>query len=140
MNGIEETKGETVGQLIGGEPVLVTFRANPDAEPQAVFVRELPVKEMPDYLGCHADEMKSVELFCKRPAGWAETLTRDSFERVLEKGEAINLPFLQRFAVRAARRQELMMPGLREKIEAKVLEKAISQSLPSSPTSPPKAG
>lgn len=97
-----------------------------DGQTERVRVRQLPVKDMPRYLAVLEDEPATVELFCDKPKGWAETLTPEAFNDIMTKGEGMNLDFLAQHAARVQRRREKIMPGFQEKI----LEAAISR-LPS---------
>ena len=103
----------SITTLLGGQEINVTHL---DGTTETVKVRQLPIKDMPRYMACFEDEEKTVELFCAKPSGWAETLTRESFEEIITTGEALNLDFLERHAKRSQARREKVMPGLTEKI------------------------
>jgi len=99
--------------LLGGQEINVTHL---DDSIETVKVRQLTIKDMPRYMACFEDVEKAAELFCAKPSGWAETLTRESFMEVITAGEALNLDFLEWHAKRSQARREKVMPGLTEKI------------------------
>jgi hypothetical protein len=131
----------TLTTVLGGTTLQVAFL---DGKTESLLVRQLPFSDMPRYMGCFEDEMASVELFCEKPAGWAETLTRESFEMVMTEGEKLNLDFLERYAARAAARRERVNPGQQEKLMSAAMSKimpAVLERLDTSlPRSAPKAG
>jgi hypothetical protein len=106
--------------IIGGADVSVTYRqTEPGSQStETVHVRQLSVRDMQTYLGVYDDEAKSVELFCSKPDGWADSLTPDSHERVMEKGQELNLPFFESWYQRRLKRTETLMPGFRKKMES----------------------
>jgi hypothetical protein len=82
---------EAMATLMGGTTVPVTYK---DGGTEMVVVRELRINERPAYARIIDEEDKCVELFCDRPAGWADTLTAESVEDIIAKGENLNLaPF-----------------------------------------------
>lgn len=100
-----------IGAALGGVSLDVQ---RSDGSTEQVLIRDLPMKVLPDYWSRIEDESGTVELFCDKPPGWAEGLTRESFERVLAVGEERNLDFLLRYSRRASERREMIMPGLQE--------------------------
>jgi hypothetical protein len=91
-----------------------------------VFVRLLPIRDLPKYLACFEDEAASVELFCGKEKGWADTLTTKSFEDILAAGERLNLDPLARYAARVQTRREKLMPGLTERVMGRLLDSQLT--------------
>ncbi|HZV33853.1 MAG TPA: hypothetical protein VFB72_04685 [Verrucomicrobiae bacterium] len=81
-----------------------------------VFVRQLPIKSFPALLAVQDDELKMAELYCDKAAGWAETLSLESLEKVVTEGERLNQDFFSRWVQRRLNRQEKLMPGVTEKL------------------------
>ena len=105
--------------LFGGEELSVSFK---DGTADTVRVLQLDVDSWPKYSLIANKEKRAVELFCNKPEGWAETLAPESFDRVIEKGEEINLPFYERWCRRMDRRNEIFNPGIGEKRRQMTLE------------------
>jgi hypothetical protein len=120
----------SIQTLLGGQEINVTHL---DGTVEAVKVRQLPVKDMPRYMAVFEDVEKSAELFCAKPAGWAETITRESFKEIITVGEGLNLDFLEWHATGAQRRREKVMPGFTEKIMSAAISRLPngSAALPS---------
>lgn len=94
MSSIEDHKDTTTPKR--GEPLTVKNRTGED---EAVFVREMPMKEYPDYVRVVDDEERAVEFLCDKPPGWADTLPPDSVGEIVEVGERLNqavFPWLAR--------------------------------------------
>jgi hypothetical protein len=103
---------------------------------EKVFVRQIPVRLMPQMLATLEDENRLVELFCDRPEGWSDNLAVESFEKVILEGERLNADFFSRWVQRRLTRQEKVMPGITEQI-------ARNAGLPlpiGSPNAPSAAG
>lgn len=99
--------------LMGGAPCTANKQ---DGTQEAVAIRQLPIKLFPDLLAAVENESAMIELFCAKPAGWAETLTLESFEQIVNEGERLNSDFFSRWAQRRIARQEKLMPGLTDKL------------------------
>jgi len=80
--------------IVGGVDLEVRYQNNGD-RPEVVKVRQIPISKIPDFLLSMGDEAHSIELYCDRPKGWADTLTVESANAVANKGQEINYPFLQ---------------------------------------------
>lgn len=124
----EAEKNET---LMGGKELTITKL---DKTTERVLVRQLPVSAMSRYASCVTDETAMVELFCDKPDGWADTLTNESFEEIIDEGERINEFFFARWRDRQRRRAERISPGIQEKIASQI----TSQSLQSAAALPSK--
>jgi hypothetical protein len=81
-----------------------------------VFIRQIPIRLMPQMLASLEDENRLVELFCDKPEGWSDTLDPESFEKVVTEGERLNADFFSRWVQRRLTRQERVMPGITEKL------------------------
>jgi hypothetical protein len=99
--------------LFGGVELEVSMVAGGS---EKVFVRQIPVRLMPQMLAALEDENRLVELFCDRPEGWSDSITVEAFEQIVLKGEALNADFFSRWVQRRLTRQEKVMPGITEQI------------------------
>lgn len=99
---------ETIETLIGGKQVSVKFKGGTE---EAVFVRQLPIRQLPEYLSKQDDEAGLIELVCDKPSGWSDGLTMQSHESLIEIVEAMNsVPFFA-WLRRKVRRAERLAPG-----------------------------
>ena len=98
-----------------------------------VFIRQIPIRLMPQMLAALEDENRLVELFCDKPEGWSDGLTPESFEKIITEGERLNADFFSRWVQRRLTRQERVMPGITEKIakNAGLISPTGSPSAPS---------
>jgi hypothetical protein len=71
---------------------------------------------MPQMMANLENENQLVELFCDRPKGWSDSITPESFEKVVQEGERMNTDFFVRWFQRRLTRQEKVMPGITEKL------------------------
>lgn len=145
----------TFAALLGGIDLTVSF-ADHTVVGAVVKVRQLPVKLFPAYLATMNNETAQVELLCDKPAGWAESLTRESHEAIIEAGDKLNADFFGRWLERKKKRKALLPkpeigevvsiidalqksnPGLLDELMKKA---SAGESSPStSPTSPLPAG
>ena len=117
--------------LFGGQEVEVSLTSG---QTEQVFIRQLPIRQMPQMLAALEDENRLVELFCERPEGWSDGLTVESFEKVVTEGERLNADFFSRWVQRRLTRQEKVMPGITEK-----LAKSAGLPLPTGSPSAPSA-
>lgn len=121
----------TMTTLLGGEEITVTKL---DGTTEVVKVRQLPISLYPALGAVIDDELRMVELFCDRPAGWAETLAIKSYEAVIELGERINEGFFG-WPRRKQARAERVLPGITEKVRDNA-----ARLQPGSVSGPPNAG
>lgn len=110
---------------MGGKDFPVTKK---DGTIETVFIRELGVNEFPRFAKVQNDEQEMIEFVCDKLKGFAQTLTLESHEALVEEIEKVNGDFFSRWLARRIGRQEKMMPGVREKL--------LSAALASSDTSP----
>jgi len=87
--------------LAGGVEMEVTFQNNGAGE--KVKVRQIPISKMQEFILAMGDESHSIELYCDKPKGWADTLSVESANAVADKGQEINVPFLQAWWKRQAK-------------------------------------
>ncbi|MCL4179172.1 MAG: hypothetical protein KJ072_15700 [Verrucomicrobia bacterium] len=99
--------------LFGGAELEVNLVAGGT---EKVFVRQFPIRLMPQMLTYLENESRLVELFCDKPEGWSDSITVESFERVVQEGERLNTDFFIRWFHRRLTRQEKVMPGITEKL------------------------
>jgi hypothetical protein len=99
--------------LFGGAEIEVHLVAGGT---EKVFVRQIPVRLMPQMLANLEDENRLVELFCDKPDGWSDSITPESFEKVVFEGERLNADFFSRWVHRRLTRQEKVMPGITERL------------------------
>lgn len=102
-----------------------------DGRTEAVTLRQLPVRQLPDLLAALDDEARMLELFTGKPAAWVDALPPAEFERLLAEGERLNADFFGRWLARRLDRQEKLMPGLTDRL--------LARGLPPSPTPPPSS-
>lgn len=97
----------TLATALGCLIVSVVYR---DGTQEAVPVYALPVREIGqwaalDSAGTIESEVQLVERHCcRKPEGWADTLSPESYDAVLAKGEELNRPIYARVRSRADQR------------------------------------
>lgn len=131
--------------VVGGAELDIKYL---DGREERVKVRQLTVKSMDRYLEVFADESAAIELFCEKEKGWADRLSPESFDALIEKAEALNLPLFRNWYRRLTARSDIMNPGLVERaqkaasaaIEASVSRVTRSASTTSAPSSESDAG
>ena len=124
---------DQLAALFGG--VEMTVKLNTGGT-ENVKVRQLKVSELTKYAAVVEDDARCIELFCAKPAGWADNLELGCAVELLEKGHEFNADFLARSAARKSALREKLVPGYRD-----LVKKIVESHLPSSaPGSPPKPG
>jgi hypothetical protein len=120
----------------------IDFQVAVNGVVEKVKIRALPMRLLPAYLEIYnRDEPACIELFCDKPPGWSDNLTRECFEKILEEGERLNLDFLTRYATRTVTRRKQVSPP-DDALIAKIIESLKPMFLASgapSPSSPSKA-
>ena len=84
----------TAAELVvvsGGIEVEVHYQNNGAAE--TVKVRHIPISKMQEFTTTIGDESRSIELYCDKPKGWADTLQPESASKIATKGQKLNGPF-----------------------------------------------
>jgi hypothetical protein len=127
------TPAEELTAVMGGTEVEVVHL---DGSKEMIKVRELGADEIQTYALIIDDEVKSAELFCSKPDGWAKTLTPESFNKVMDTGQELNLPLFSAWFRRSMKRREATNPGI-SKMISENLEKVIASSLASPGSSSP---
>jgi len=122
-----DTKPDSFAILLGGNEILVTRQ---DGRTETVKVLKLPIKQFPALLkAITGSEEQQAEVYCGQPSGWAETLDRESMEKVIIEGEELNVSFFERWYQRQRKRNEIMMPGITEKVVSSLMpKKELAQS------------
>jgi len=87
--------------VAGGIDLTVNFQNGNGSE--VVKVRQIPISKLQEYLNGLGDDAKTIELYCDKPKGWADTLTIQSANAIADKGQEINLPFLDAWWRRQAK-------------------------------------
>jgi hypothetical protein len=99
---------DTFATIAGGKKAIVQFK---DGMKTEVFVRQLPIRRLPEYLAKQDDEAGLIELACDKPEKWADDLTLESHEALVAAVEEMNsVPFFA-WLRRKVRRAELLAPG-----------------------------
>lgn len=103
---------KTMTAVFGGERIPVEYMVEAGNLPEGadaaqwlespVQVRALPIRALQRYLEISGDDAAVVELYCDKPEGWADCLTVESVEAILEKGNELNFPAIQRLRERRA--------------------------------------
>jgi len=110
-----ETKVTSLNKALGFREVAVEYDPQPETLenplPETVRVRAIKVKQCEEYARTIEDECLRAEFVCGKPAGWAETLTRESVEAIIEADTEINLDFFSRWLRRKAALAERIQPG-----------------------------
>jgi hypothetical protein len=109
---------QSLAVLLGGCTITVTHLDN---TPEQVLVKQLSIRELPQYAAVIEDEAASIMLFTGKDSAWVDSLAIQSAEQILDEGERLNLDFLSRHAARITARREKMLPGLQDKIIEKVI-------------------
>jgi hypothetical protein len=86
----EKQKQELI-TIAGGVEMEVAYQTNGDKE--IVKVRQIPISQIQTFIFAMTDEAASIELYCDKPKGWADTLSTESASAIADKGQELNLPF-----------------------------------------------
>lgn len=112
---IMDTKITPLNRAAGFKMVAVFVEADVDKardeSQESVRVNAIKVKECEAYARTIEDECLRAEFVCGKPAGWADTLTRESVEAIIEADAEINLDFFSRWLRRKAELAERIQPG-----------------------------
>lgn len=100
-----------------------------DGKQEIVFLRQLPVRILPQYLATIDDEAGRLELIADKPAGWADKLTVDSHVELLEVGEGLNSDSFSAWLRRRVQRQERLVPGSSGELGKQLLSASPTGSL-----------
>lgn len=83
--------------LIGGKAMVARHR---DGREEEVVIRLAKVRELPKLLTLLDDEPELLEHLCDKEEGWADSLTIDSHEELVEAALELNRPTLAGFIAR----------------------------------------
>ncbi len=89
----------TLETLLDGREVEVVHVAKPGESPlrELVRVRKVPLRQMQRLAEVWCQPEKEVPFYVGRDAAWLETITDESFERVMDTGRELNLPFFEKW-------------------------------------------
>ena len=125
-----ETPTKVINDLVilaGGVEIEV-HHTEGETPTETVKVRQLPLRRMADFGNLQANEGALIELFCNKPPNWADTLSLESAEEVVELGMRLNLDPFARWAERRLSADKQLRP---------VLDKAKASNASLSLTPPP---
>jgi hypothetical protein len=112
-----------------------------DGSKETVKVRQIPLSKIQQFVVCLSEEAGAIALYCDRPKEWADTLTPESANTVLDKGQELNLPFLSAWFRRQAKWRESQAVGVTADLEKKIQEIiAVSLAVNSQQQSPTATG
>jgi len=136
MSETDKTADELV-TIAGGVDLEVHFSKNGNTS-ETVKVRQIPISKLQEFLFSMGDESRLIELYCDRPKGWADTLAIESANEIADKGQELNLPFLQAWWRRQAKwrkvQNQILAQG--EGVETSKSPTTPSASVSSAPQSP----
>jgi hypothetical protein len=97
-----------------------------------VTIRQLRFRELPKLAECIGDEAAMLKLCTSLTDGEIDEIGLEDAERLVGECERMNMDFFQRWLERQLRRNEAVVPGVRQKIAA-----AVESALP---TTSPRSG
>ncbi len=99
----EADKNRAEVETLLGRDVPVKY-ADPAREPETVTVRKVALRQMGRYAACVSqDEAAEIALYTGKPLEWAESLSDESIDALLEAGRDLNLKRYANFATRATK-------------------------------------
>jgi hypothetical protein len=128
--------------IAGGVDLEVTKQ---DGSKETVKVRQIPISKIQQFVVSLGDEAATVAFYCDKPKEWADTLSLESANAALDKGQELNLPFLSAWFRRQAKWRESQAIGAIADLEKKIQEMIAAsrsansqQQSPTTTSSPPK--
>lgn len=118
--------GPTTNETLLGEGTVHAFHL--DGTCEATKVRQLRIRDYPEYLKAIDDEAKAIEVFTGKDAAWVDSLTPNACLEIITEGERINMDFFSQWVQRKLARQEKMVPGLAAKMVSAALQKDQPQA------------
>jgi hypothetical protein len=98
--------------IAGGVELEITHL---DGSQETVKVRQIPISKINSFIMSLGDEAVTIEFYCDKEKGWADTLTTQSASEVADKGQELNLPFFVAWFRRQAKwRQGQAQGGIGE--------------------------
>lgn len=82
-----------------------------DGTTEAVFLKQLPIRQLQRYLESIDDEAARIELVAGKPSGWADKLKVESHVELLAAAEGLNADTFFAWLRRRVERQERLAPG-----------------------------
>lgn len=105
--------------------------------PEAIFVKQLPLSALEDWLQAQNKEAEMIALAIGKPVEWVDAnLSPASQVLLLDAAEEINMDFFQSWLRRRVKRMEAMVPGSAGEM-IKLLQPQVSPSPTGSPASAP---
>jgi hypothetical protein len=104
---------------------------------EKIMIRQIRARDIPAYHRALGQEEICAELFCRKEAGWAATLDYDSFEKVMDTGQDLNLPFWSAWFRRWQAREKATAPGMANIVEKMLAEAAARIATKPSPSPSP---
>jgi hypothetical protein len=126
-----EEQTDEVVTVAGGVEMEVHFQNNGTSE--LVKVRQIPISKVQDFLMTMGNEAHSIEIYCEKPKGWADTLTLESATAIADLGQKLNRPFLRAWWRRQARWREMQKAWI-GKTNPEAAESRLANSAPQSPS------
>lgn len=121
-----DTTRDDMAALRGGESATANFL---DGGSEQVFLRCLPVRLFQRFVAAIDDECAMIELVADKPSGWADTLTLESHEKLVERAFELNFPGAARWFARSVKVIAEMSGGVNLSV------KISPNSAPASPSS-----
>jgi len=121
--------------VAGGADLEIHYQRNGDKE--LVRVRQIPISKIQAFLLAMGDEAATIELYCDKPKGWADTLSVESANAIADLGQELNLPFLNAWWRRQAKWRKMQAAWTDDdvrKVPKVVVESRSVSSAPQSPT------
>jgi len=136
----QDKAAEDMVTVAGGVTLQVTYQVNGRGEEpkkELVKIRQIPISKLSEFLLTLGDEAHSIELYCDKPKGWADTLSLESANEVADEGQRINRPFLNAWWRRQAKWRDMQeaWTGGRD-AGKKLAPETTSASVSSAPQSP----
>lgn len=109
-----------------------------DGTAESVLVKLCTIRMVPKFLALMDKEAELLEFICAKPEGWADKLTPESSEELLEKALELNRPIIAGFVNRQAKLAKFgvgALAPLAEQMKA-MTSQLSSQTAPSPSASP----
>ena len=105
----QEKAAQELITIAGGVDLEVAYQDN--GRKEVVKVRQIPISKIQNFIFALANEAETIELYCDRPKGWADTLTIESASAIADKGQELNRPFFAAWFRRQMKWRESQQPG-----------------------------
>lgn len=134
----EQKQQQELITIAGGVEMEVSYQNNGDKE--TVKVRQIPISKIQTFIIGSGDVSATIEMYCDKPKGWADTLTVESAIAIGDKGQELNRPFVKAWFRWQTGWRESQQPGntitgdTDQNKESAVSASASASSPPLSPT------